>query len=286
MNTDESLKLLEKYTGALKKQAGLKEEYEKAISSFSVPEEAPRINSGKIMGPFAGVSLIIATAIRIGLSSSLSYKDTAPVTVGLYAGCFVLSLLISYTIIFFINKDLRKKHTDLKNVAEIAKTGKTEEYLKKSERLRRSIADAECILPSACHGIGNARIVKNRLISGKAETLEEAVKGMTEKDWEIAYKASMRFYEKPDGEHFGAFALGEKTETVFPVSPKAKDPAGGGDISKWRMAFVSLTNGDVAGDRDYFETLADLEPYIIDRNEESVLVRGLTPEEFESLAGK
>ena len=132
MNKDESLKLLDRYTGALKKQAGLKEEYEKAISSFSVPEEAPRINSGKIMGPFAGVSLIIATAIRIGLSSSLSYKDTVPVTVGLYVGCLVLSLLISCTIIFFINKDLRKKHTDLKNVAEIAKTGKTEEYLKKN----------------------------------------------------------------------------------------------------------------------------------------------------------
>ena len=49
------------------------------------------------------------------------------------------------------------------------------------------------------------------------------------------------------------------------------------------MVLVKLTDGEIIGDGDYFQTLSGIERYILDSNQDSILVRGLTLKELERL---
>lgn len=99
--------------------------------------------------------------------------------------------------------------------------------------------------------------------------------------WENAYKANPQFYAKDDGNLFGAFALTEGTETILPKSPNyAVD---GNAITEYRLMLVSTTKDAVIGDVDYSVALSKLESYKLDENDDSILLRGLSLEELESL---
>ena len=99
--------------------------------------------------------------------------------------------------------------------------------------------------------------------------------------WDNAYKANPQFYTKEDESPFGAFALTEGTETILPKSPNyAVD---GNAITEYRLMLVSTTKDAVIGDIDYSVALSKLNNYKLDENDDSILLRGLSLEELESL---
>lgn len=102
-------------------------------------------------------------------------------------------------------------------------------------------------------------------------------------DWNNAYVAVPQFYKKPDGTPFGAIALTEGTETVLPKLPQNEYRVDGNAVSEWKMVFISTTKDAIIGDADYFIALKSIEKYLLDSKKESVLVKGLTLSELESL---
>ena len=104
-------------------------------------------------------------------------------------------------------------------------------------------------------------------------------------NWEDAYIAAPNFYEKPDGTPFGAIALTEGTETVLPKSPQNRYRVDGKAVSEWKLVLVSTTKDTIIGDADYFTALNDVEKYALDSKKDSVLVKGLSLSELESLRG-
>ncbi|MCH5320340.1 MAG: DUF4299 family protein [Eubacterium sp.] len=104
-------------------------------------------------------------------------------------------------------------------------------------------------------------------------------------DWSNAYKAMPKFYSKPDGSPFGAVALTEGTETILLKNPQLQYKVDGNSISDWKMVFVSTSKDSIIGDADYFTALKKAEKYAIDSNENSVLIKGLSLAELESLIG-
>ena len=103
-------------------------------------------------------------------------------------------------------------------------------------------------------------------LKGKKETV----------DWSNAYTATPKFYGKPDGTLFGAIALTEGTETVLPKTPQNEYRVDGKVVSEWKL---------VIGYVDYFTALNDVEKYALDSKKDSVLVKGLSLSELESLRG-
>lgn len=102
-------------------------------------------------------------------------------------------------------------------------------------------------------------------------------------DWNDAYPAVPKFYETPDGTPFGAVALTEGIATILPKAPQNKYSVDGQPVSDWKMVLVSTTRDDVLGECDYFTALRQLQPYILDSNAASVLIRGLSLKELEAL---
>lgn len=49
--------------------------------------------------------------------------------------------------------------------------------------------------------------------------------------------------------------------------------------------FVSTTKDTIIGDADYFMALKNIEKYALDSKEDSILVKGLSLSELESLTG-
>lgn len=104
-------------------------------------------------------------------------------------------------------------------------------------------------------------------------------------NWEDAYIAAPNFYEKPDGTPFGAIALTEGTETVLPKSPQNRYRVDGKAVSEWKLVFVSTRKDAVIGDADYFAALNNMQEYILDSKEDTVLVKGLSFSELKRLIG-
>ena len=75
--------------------------------------------------------------------------------------------------------------------------------------------------------------------------LSKLKKGKKTINWDKAYKATPKFYSKPDGHPFGAIALTEGTDTILPKAPQNE--------------------------------------YTIDSNDHSVLIRGLSLKELEAI---
>ena len=112
-------------------------------------------------------------------------------------------------------------------------------------------------------------------LKGKKETV----------DWSNAYTATPKFYGKPYGTPFGAIALTEGTETVLPKTPQNEYRVDGKIVSEWKLVLVSTTKDTIIGDADYFIALNDVEKYALDSKKDSVLVKGLSLSELESLRG-
>lgn len=104
-------------------------------------------------------------------------------------------------------------------------------------------------------------------------------------DWENAYIAAPKFYEKPDGTPFGAITLTEKTETVLPKSPQNEYRIDGKAVPEWRLVFVSTTKDAVIGDADYFAALSNMQKYALDSKEDTILVKGLSLSELKHIIG-
>lgn len=102
-------------------------------------------------------------------------------------------------------------------------------------------------------------------------------------DWSKAYTATPKFYGKPDGSPFGAIAVTEGAETILPKVPQNEYAADGKQVSDWKMVLVSTTKDSIIGDCDYFRALKKLEKYALDSTPNTVLIKGLSLEELESV---
>lgn len=101
--------------------------------------------------------------------------------------------------------------------------------------------------------------------------------------WSDAYPATPKFYEKPDGTSFGAFALTEGTKTILPKAPQERYEIDGKTVSEWRLVLVSTTQDSILDDCDYFDALGKLERHVLDSTEKTVLIEGLSLEELNRL---
>lgn len=104
-------------------------------------------------------------------------------------------------------------------------------------------------------------------------------------DWSNVYTAEPKFYEKPEGSPFGAIALTEGTKTALPKNPQNGYAVDGKKVSEWKIVLVSTTEDRIIGECDYFTVLKKLESYIIDSNVNTILIRGLSLEELNSMIG-
>ena len=102
-------------------------------------------------------------------------------------------------------------------------------------------------------------------------------------DWTDAYVAAPKFYRDASGNPFGAIALTEGTETVLPRNPQAEYRVDGKPVENWRMVLISTTKDEIVGDADYQTALRNAEQYAVDRNQNAILVRGLSLAELEAL---
>ena len=102
-------------------------------------------------------------------------------------------------------------------------------------------------------------------------------------DWSQAHAAEPKFYRGPDGAPFGAIALTEGTETILPMAPQGAYAVDGKPVSRWRMVLISTTKDAVLGDCEYSLALKKLAPYILDAKDDSVLVKGLSLSQLESI---
>lgn len=104
-------------------------------------------------------------------------------------------------------------------------------------------------------------------------------------DWNNAYTATPQFYGKPNGDPFGTIALTEGTETILPKNPQNDYAVDGKKVSDWKMVLISTTKEKILGDSDYLTALKRVEKYILDSNNNSILIRGLSLEELENVKG-
>lgn len=100
-------------------------------------------------------------------------------------------------------------------------------------------------------------------------------------NWNNAYKANVEFYRKDDDKPFGVFTLTENTKTILPKNPHHL--VDGKEIYEYKLMIVSITKNDVIADLDYFNALNKLDDFIIDSNDNEILVKGLSLEELELL---
>ena len=57
----------------------------------------------------------------------------------------------------------------------------------------------------------------------------------------------------------------------------------GKQVTDWKMVLVSTTKDNIIGECDYFSALKKLEKYILDFNENSILIRGLSLQKLENI---
>ena len=96
-------------------------------------------------------------------------------------------------------------------------------------------------------------------------------------DWENAYVGNPNFYNGKEGKPFGAFALTEGTLTSFPKNPKLLYKV---DVDEWKLMLVSTANNVILGDIDYYDAKKKLMKYVIDENDNNILIKELSLEEL------
>lgn len=99
-------------------------------------------------------------------------------------------------------------------------------------------------------------------------------------DWESAYVGKPNFYYGKDGKPFGAFALTECSLTSFPKNPRLFYKVDKKEVDEWKLMLVSTTNNGVLGDIDYYDAIKKLMKYVIDENDNNILIKGLSLEEL------
>ena len=283
MNRKDSLKLLEKYTDAIKAKDDAEISLRKLDSEYKVNPSDFGVPFVKIFPSLLGVFLVIALAIRVAISGDLTFKNEMPVTVGIFAGAAVLGLVVAKIIHLIVKRKAGKNYKKARESADTAKAYRSLDYKVAIDNANYKIAEAESVIPVSCHGIEAARNAKNKLLSGKANSLEEATGGYTDADWKEAYTAEPKIYQMPDNTEFAGCVITEATRTILYRDPKTQFAKEGNNISGWKMVLVSLTRDCALGDCDYYETISKLDKFILDSKEDSILIRGLSDKELENL---
>ena len=272
MNKKETLRLLDKYTDALKFKAEAEDNLSKVDREFKVDTSSFDVPYTKILTPFIAAFMVFALAIRVGFTSDIKASNEIPITLGIFAGAAVIAVVISKIIHIFVQKKARKNREAYERHMQIGKDDRAAGYQNTINNMSYKIAEVESILPMSLHGLEAAKTAKNKLLRGQAETLEEVSGGYTKADWEESYKPEPKMFSMPDGSVFGGFAISEATRTVFPKDPNVKYANSDHPTSDWRVVFVSLTQNNVLGDSDFYSTLPKLEKFILDSNEDSILL--------------
>lgn len=95
-------------------------------------------------------------------------------------------------------------------------------------------------------------------------------------DWKSAYVGKPNFYDGKDGKPFGAFALTEGTLTSFPKNPRLFYKVDNTKVDEWKLMLVSTANNGILGDIDYYEAIKKLMKYVIDENDNNILIKKLS----------
>lgn len=109
---------------------------------------------------------------------------------------------------------------------------------------------------------------------------DKIIKKKTNDIWSDAFSVTPSIYRKPDGSLFGGVALTEGTKTILPRDPQTLNKEDGQPVSEWALFMVSTTHHGILGELDYYDALEKLKPYVLDANENAILVCGLTLEEM------
>ena len=153
MDKKEALKLLERYTNALKAKAEAEDGLGRIDSAFKVDASAFDVPFVKNLTPILGVFLVIALAFRIAFAGRLNYKNEVPVTIGMFAGAAVIGFVIAKLVHLLTQKKARKKLEALRSLNLMAKESKINEYKTAISKAGYKIALAESAIPAACRGI-------------------------------------------------------------------------------------------------------------------------------------
>ncbi|MBR4265012.1 MAG: DUF4299 family protein [Bacteroidales bacterium] len=108
---------------------------------------------------------------------------------------------------------------------------------------------------------------------------------MVKNIWNEAYQAQPRVYEKQYGSVMGAFALTEATKTILPKNPAAIYQVDGQSIEEWNIALVSTTKDSIIATSEYYRLQPALKKYVLDEDENHLLIKDLSFEEIKELAG-
>ena len=99
-------------------------------------------------------------------------------------------------------------------------------------------------------------------------------------DLENAYVGKPNFYYGKDGKPFGVFALTEGSLTSFPKNPRLFYKVDNTEVDEWKLMLVSTTNNGILGDIDYYDAIKKLMKYVIDENDNNILIKKLSLEEL------
>ena len=110
--------------------------------------------------------------------------------------------------------------------------------------------------------------------------LFEKFKKKETNDWESAYVGKPNFYYGKDGKPFGVFVLTEGTLTSFPKNPILFYKVDNTEVDEWKLMLVSTTNNGILGDIDYYDAIKKLMKYVIDENDNNILIKKLSLEEL------
>lgn len=80
----------------------------------------------------------------------------------------------------------------------------------------------------------------------------------------------------------GALVLRAETPTILSLSPAEDFELNTDIIHQWKLIFQA-NDGQILGDANYATAIKELQPYIIDQQNGSLLVRALSDEELEEL---
>lgn len=102
-------------------------------------------------------------------------------------------------------------------------------------------------------------------------------------NWESAYISKPHFYNGKDGKPFGAFALTEGTLTSLSKNPRVLYKVDNVEVEDWKLMFASTTNNGILGGIDYYVAIEKLNKFVIDENNNNLLIRALSLDELNNI---
>lgn len=104
------------------------------------------------------------------------------------------------------------------------------------------------------------------------------------KAWNKAHVANLMAVGDPTNQEvFGAFAITDGLPLIFSRLPREDYEVGDADIRQWKMVYTDETEGMMG---DYFKFLNELDPYILDEQNNSVLLRPMSTTEITEIFEK